>query len=125
VNDPGLYEWIALRRVHDGGVAKLADAYLDRGRPTPDYLAEVFDRLVWTGWASLAEGDSRWALRRLCLTGAGAIRYAELCERERTSPQHQEIPPVPDPKFDLQTPTGRRLSDVCPSAPGGRSGTTS
>lgn len=48
VSDPGLYERIALRRVHDGGVTKVAGAYLDRGRRTPDYLGDVFDRLVWT-----------------------------------------------------------------------------
>lgn len=122
MNDPGLYERIALRRVHDGGVAKAADAYLDRGRPTPAYLADVFDRLIWTGWASLAEADSPRALRRLCLTEAGATRYAELRERDQTSPPHQELPPVP---FAPQTPAGRRLSEARPSAPCGQSGPTS
>ena len=117
MNDPGLYERIALRRVHDGGVRKVADAYLDRGRPTPAYLADVFDRLIWTGWANLAEADSPRALRRLCLTAAGATRYAELCERERTSQRHQELPPVPDHEFALQTPAGRRLNNARPSAP--------
>ncbi|MGH3940960.1 MAG: hypothetical protein ACRDTG_20445 [Pseudonocardiaceae bacterium] len=115
MSDPSLYEWIALRRVHDGGVGKVAGVYLDHGRPTPDYLAEVFDRLIWTGWASVAEGDPLWALRRLCLTEAGATRYAELCERERVFQQHQEVPP--EPEFDLQAPDGRQLSDARPSAP--------
>ncbi|MGH3914614.1 MAG: hypothetical protein ACRDTC_14590 [Pseudonocardiaceae bacterium] len=49
MSDPALYEWLALRRVHDGGVARSAGAYFDHGRPTPGHLTEVFDRLVWTG----------------------------------------------------------------------------
>lgn len=93
MSDPGLYERIALRRVHDGGVTKVAGVYLDHGRPTPDYLTEVFDRLIWTGWAIVADGNPLWQLRRLSLTDAGQTRYAELSEQ----------PPgeltVPAPKF--------------------------
>ncbi|MGQ0779283.1 MAG: hypothetical protein ACT4NY_33525 [Pseudonocardiales bacterium] len=81
MSDPGLYERIALRRVHDGGVAKVAGVYLDHGRPTPDYLAEVFDRLIWTGWATVADGNPLWQLRRLSLTDTGQARYAALSQQ--------------------------------------------
>lgn len=86
MSDPGLYEWIALRRVHDGGVAKSAGVYLDHGRPTPEYLTGVFDRLVWTGLVVVAEGDVLWELGRLSLTGAGQARYTALCQQRAGSP---------------------------------------
>src|SRR5262245_10498548 len=87
MSDPELSEWIALRRVHDGGMAKSAGAYFDHGRPTPEHLAGVFDRLVWTGLVTVADGDPIWELRRLGLTDAGAARYAVLSERQRAGPQ--------------------------------------
>ena len=57
MSDPRLSEWIALRRVHDGGVAKVAGLYLDHGRPAPSHLIEVFDRLTWDGLLVVADGD--------------------------------------------------------------------
>jgi len=42
MSDPGLYEQIALRRIHDGGIAKSASAYLDKGRPTADLQSSDF-----------------------------------------------------------------------------------
>jgi len=41
----------------------------------------VFDRLVWSGLVSVAEGDPLWELRGLSLTEAGAARYAALSGR--------------------------------------------
>ncbi len=35
MTDSGLYEWLALRRVAGGGVAKVAGMYFDQGRPVP------------------------------------------------------------------------------------------
>lgn len=92
MSDLGLYEQIALRRIHDGGITKSAGAYLDKGRPTPGYLTDVFDRLTWSGWAAVADGHPVWDLRRLSLTDAGQARYAQLCERE-ASEQHQAPTP--------------------------------
>jgi len=83
MSDPGLYQWIALRRVGDGGVERAWGGYLDRGRPTPGYLGAVFDQLTWTGWVRVEDGDQ--ARRRLCLTESGAARYAQLC-RQRSVP---------------------------------------
>lgn len=83
MSDPALDEWLALRRVHDGGVAKSAGAYFDHGRPVPEHLTGVFDRLIWTGLVSVVAGDPIWQLRRLSLTDAGALRYAALGEPRR------------------------------------------
>lgn len=49
-----LYAWMALRRVSGGGVAKLGDHYLDRGRPTPGYVAESLAELLEGGLVALA-----------------------------------------------------------------------
>ena len=43
VTDPRLYEWIVLRRVAGGSIAKSAGMYFDHGRPIPGHLIEVFD----------------------------------------------------------------------------------
>ncbi|MGQ0778788.1 MAG: hypothetical protein ACT4NY_30975 [Pseudonocardiales bacterium] len=101
MSDPGLYERLALRRVHDGGIAKSAGVYLDHGRPTPGYLADLFDQLIWTGCATVADGDGIWGLRGVSLTESGHARYAEQCEQEGAPGHHRS--PVPDP---TQTPAG-------------------
>ena len=97
MSDPELAEWFALRRVHDGGVAKSAGIYFEHGCPTPEHLAGVFDRLIWAGLVSVAGGDPIWQLRGLSLTDAGAIRYAALDQRRRESlrvpaPEHSTTP---------------------------------
>ncbi|HEU0128115.1 MAG TPA: hypothetical protein VFQ48_05860, partial [Pseudonocardiaceae bacterium] len=83
MNEHGPPEWLALRRVHEGGVAKVAGIYLEHGRPVPGDLTEVFDRLTWTGLVAVAEGDPVWSVRRLSLTDTGHARYAVLCEQQR------------------------------------------
>ena len=115
VSDPGLSEWLALRRVQEGGVAKSAGVYFDHGRPAPGDLTEVFDRLTWTGLVTVAEGDPIWSVRRLSLTDTGHARYAVLCE------QRQRVAlPVPPAEFGAQTcaetPDVRR-SSTAPLAP--------
>lgn len=97
VSDPGLHEWIALRRVHDGGVAKSAGAYFEDGRPAPEHLTGAYDRLIWTGLVVVADGDPLWELRQLGLTEGGQARYAVLSELRR------ESPPVPPPEHNTQT----------------------
>ncbi|MGH3930467.1 MAG: hypothetical protein ACRDTF_10880 [Pseudonocardiaceae bacterium] len=93
MSDPDLYEWLALRRIHRGGIAKSAGTYLDYGRRTPGHLAEVFDRLIWTGLVTVADGDVLWELRRLSLTDTGQARYAALSEHRQTDFA------VPPPEF--------------------------
>jgi len=67
--------------VYQEGIAQSAGTYFDQGRPTAGYLGEVFDRLVWSGLVSVAEGDPLWELRGLSLTEVGAARYAALSGR--------------------------------------------
>jgi len=92
VSDPHLYEWLVLRRVHDGGTAKSAGNYYDGGMSIPEYLTRMLDYLVRTGLVGVAAGDPVWEIRRLSLTEAGAVRYAELCEKRdplrAPSPEH-------------------------------------
>lgn len=100
VSDPRLYEWLALRRVADGGIAKSAGAYLDHGRPIPAYLNEVFDRLLWSGMLFVADGDPLWELRRLSFTDAGQARYEVLCQQWQGTKLA-----VPPPQFGTVRPS--------------------
>lgn len=83
MNDSGLYDWMVLRRVAGGGMAKSAGVYFDHGRSVPEHLAGVFDRLLWDGLLSVADGDPIWELRRISLTEAGQARYGGLCQQQR------------------------------------------
>lgn len=78
MNEHGPPEWLALHRVHEGGVAKVAGIYLDHGYPVPDHLIGLFDRLTWAGLLQVAEGDPVWDLRQLSLTDTGQARYTTL-----------------------------------------------
>ncbi len=101
MSDPRLYEWIALRRVHDGGVAKVAGVYLHHGRPVPSHLTEVFDRLTWNGLLVVADGDPIWELRRLSLTDTGQVRYVALAQQRQRAPLEAPAPEFgtpPDPR---------------------------
>lgn len=109
VNDPGLYEWLALRRVADGSIARSAGVYFDQGRPVPGHLIEVFDWLVWSGMLLVADGDPIWELRRIRLSEAGEGRYEALGQQqwEREQGQHTELE-VPPPEFGRGGGSGQR-----------------
>jgi hypothetical protein len=87
---------MALRRAHDGGVAKAGDRYVDGGFPTPGYLDGVFDELINTGLLALADEDP-YGLRRVSVTEAGRARYAQLVDtRQRAGlwvpkPRRKEV----------------------------------
>ena len=77
---PELTEWIALRRVHKGAVAKVADCYLDHGRPMPSYLTGPLDDLTGAGLLALSDADpATGGLRRIAVTDIGRAQYAALC----------------------------------------------
>ena len=77
---PELAVWIALRRARRGGVAKMADCYLDHGRPVPSYLTDPLDELTGAGLLTLAAGDPAiGGLRRVAVTDSGHARYVALC----------------------------------------------
>lgn len=111
---PELVASLALRRAHDGGVAKVGDRYLDRGHPAPGYLTGAFDELINAGLLALADEDP-YGLRRISVTEAGRIRYAHLRgTRQRTGLW------VPEPRFPTTGPTAacRQLSTPAPAAGG-------
>lgn len=74
---PELLASLALRRVASGGVAKWGDHHFDWGRPTPSWLAGVFDELVSAGLLALAEQQDHPGLR-VSITPAGRLRYDQL-----------------------------------------------
>ncbi|MGH3884066.1 MAG: hypothetical protein ACRDRY_08300 [Pseudonocardiaceae bacterium] len=72
--------WIALRRAHQGGVAKLTGHWLDSGRRVPSYVADALDALTRAGLLVLADADPEsGGLRRVTVTDTGCARYVELC----------------------------------------------
>jgi len=77
--DHRLLEWLVLRRVADGGVARVGAGYLDGGRPLPGFLPARIAELLEAGALTLAEPDPvAEATRRVRLTPAGQARHAEL-----------------------------------------------
>jgi hypothetical protein len=88
-----LYDWIALRRVNDGGVAKMGDRWFDGGRPVPGYVADALTALRDKRLLVLAEVDV-WCMQRAALTDAGTVRYKRLCEKRETRR------PLPAPESD-------------------------
>lgn len=79
-----LRDWMALRRVSGGGVARMGAHWFDHGRPVPGYLADALAELCASKLVALAELDV-WALQRATLTDPGAIRYQWLCRRHQTA----------------------------------------
>ncbi|MCA1601288.1 MAG: hypothetical protein LC776_06475 [Acidobacteria bacterium] len=70
-------EWLALLRVHEGGVTKLNGHYLNHGRAVAGYVADALDELIRTEFLALARPDPVGA-QQVCVTRAGQIRYVEL-----------------------------------------------
>lgn len=77
---PELTEWIALRRVRRGGVAMVADCYLDHGRPMPSYLTGPLNDLAGAGLLAFSDADPAiGGLRRIVVTDTGYAQYVALC----------------------------------------------
>ncbi len=53
MRDRRLYEWMALRRVAGGGMAKVAGVYLDHGRPVPEQLTSCLTGSCGADWSRL------------------------------------------------------------------------
>jgi hypothetical protein len=76
-----LYDWMALRRAHKGGVANLAGHWLDSGRPVPGYVADALDGLTSTGLLALGEADPEsCGVRRVLVTETGSAWCVALCQ---------------------------------------------
>ena len=84
-----LVDWMALSRVHAGGVVRSQGDYLDGAAPMPRSLIPevLFDVLVRVGLLSIGEPDPL-GLETVSLTEAGQARYDELCrfKRQREEP---------------------------------------
>jgi hypothetical protein len=83
-----LYDWMALRRVNAGGIARMGDHWFDHGRQIPDYVADSLAALCDSSAVTLAEPDG-WGMRRAALTNAGRGRFQQLCR------QRQTVQPLP------------------------------
>jgi hypothetical protein len=70
-------DWLALLRVHEGGVTTLAGRFFNHGRPVADYLVETFTGLISTGQLALGRATPS-GQQQVCVTRAGQIRYTEL-----------------------------------------------
>ncbi|MGH3937110.1 MAG: hypothetical protein ACRDTG_00515 [Pseudonocardiaceae bacterium] len=80
-----LLEWIALRRVYEGGVALDGSQYLHWGQKVPCYLPEVFDRLVEAELIEPINPGCASGLRRVVPTFRGHDRYQELTAKRGLS----------------------------------------
>lgn len=81
-----LYDWIALRRVSDGGIARVGTHWLDSGRRIPGYVTDTLTALCGDARVALAELDG-WGMQRAVLTGAGTLRYHQLCQQRQPTRQ--------------------------------------
>ncbi|MGQ0777149.1 MAG: hypothetical protein ACT4NY_22500 [Pseudonocardiales bacterium] len=72
-----LLEWIGLRRVREGGVARRGVEHLEWGQKVPCYLPEVFGGLAEAELTALLDPDFA-GLRRVVCTPRGLDRYQEL-----------------------------------------------
>ena len=70
-------EWLALLRVHEGGMTTLEGGFYNHGQPVADYLAAALDKLLSTGHLAVGKPDPS-GRQHVLITRAGQIRYAEL-----------------------------------------------
>lgn len=74
-------EWLALLRVHEGGVAWQSNRYLNHGSPMIKYVADAIDQLLETH--VLAIGPlNEYGQQRVIATAQSQARYAELCHTQ-------------------------------------------
>ncbi|MGH3806008.1 MAG: hypothetical protein ACRDRU_05090 [Pseudonocardiaceae bacterium] len=83
---PELLTALVLRRALGRGVAKAGEIYVDDGHPMGRYLTGTFTELIDCGLLALADDDG-WGLRRVTVTDAGQIRYAQICGILRRNPR--------------------------------------
>lgn len=77
-----LYDWMALRRVSGGDVARVGGGWLDGGHRVPGYVAHALTELLAGGLVVLVDRDP-YGMRRGALTDSGAARYEWLCQQRQ------------------------------------------
>ncbi|MFN2496732.1 MAG: hypothetical protein ABR608_12615 [Pseudonocardiaceae bacterium] len=70
-------EWLALLRVHEGGVTMLGGSFFNQGQPVADFFAVALDELLRTEHAALGT-PTPTGQQQVCVTHTGQARYAEL-----------------------------------------------
>lgn len=75
-------EWLALRRAHEGAVARLNGCYFNHGRPVAEAVASAFDTLISGGLLALGRPDLR-GRQQVCVTHHGQSKYSALREGHR------------------------------------------
>lgn len=76
---PDLYDWMALRRVSDGGVTKLGGCWLERGHRVPGYVTDALTALRQRGLVTLTDHEPG-GMARAVLTENGTARFEHLCQ---------------------------------------------
>ena len=90
---PEHLDWLVLRRVRRGGVARFDGGYQDNGEPLGVFLVDILGWLDEQDLLEVADPDE-CGLQRLGLTEAGWDRYRELCRRQRRPkppPEHNGV----------------------------------
>ena len=82
LNGPDFFEWLGLRRVRRGGLARREDTYYDHGNPVCGWLIpDILDGLLEDGFLEL--GDPESGMQHVALTDVGLAHYRALCKRQR------------------------------------------
>ncbi len=119
--DDAMYEWLALRRVHEGGATKLASHFLSRERPVADYLVKTLDVLVRTEHLALGRPDPSGA-QHVRVTHSGHVKYTELNRQAMRSSSGRLMAPM---KAQAAAgPCQDTVHQVCAMAFGGRTDVT-
>jgi hypothetical protein len=115
-----LYDWIALRRVSGGGMAKLGDRWLDSGHRVPGYVTEALVVLRGDGLVTLADSQPGGMARPHSPTSAlpATSSYASNGKQPCGCPPHASAPPAADL---VSTTLTRPAAQHCPTkSPAGR-----
>ena len=80
-------EWLALLRVHEGGMTTSEGRFFNQGRPVDDYLAAALAELIRTEYLALGAVVSD-GQQQVCVTHAGQLRYMELDSNELEGGSH-------------------------------------
>lgn len=70
-------EWLALLRVHEGGVTRQGGYYLNYGRPIIKYVADALDELVDARILVLGPANE-YGQQKVLATAQAQARYAAL-----------------------------------------------
>ncbi|MGH3781839.1 MAG: hypothetical protein ACRDRO_14755 [Pseudonocardiaceae bacterium] len=103
-----LYDWMALRRVSGGGIAKMGDHWFDHGRRIPGYVADALTVLCDNGVVTLAELDA-WGMQRAAMTNTGTARHQQLRRQRQIARQLSDPESAPGVTWLADHPHARNV----------------